>query len=156
DFLRRQIAHDLARGAEDQLAVGELLALRNERAGADQAMLADLAVIEQDRADADERAFADRATMDHRHVSDRAVLLEQYRRPRVGVQHAAVLNLRAFAERDEIVVGAHHAVEPDADVVLQDDRADHDGSGRDVIVPFAYDAAVLDGVFHLRYPLIWM
>src|SRR6266568_7131145 len=72
-FVRLEFAHDLARRADDEDAVGIGLAFGNEGAGGDDAAAADDGVVHDDRADADERAVADGAAVEHRLVADRDV-----------------------------------------------------------------------------------
>src|SRR2546426_11900186 len=57
----RQAAHDLARRAEHQHAIGDFLSLGDERIGADQRALADARSVHHDAVDADEAAVADRS-----------------------------------------------------------------------------------------------
>src|SRR3954470_12515742 len=58
-----ELADDLSRLAEHEDAVGNVLALGDQRVRADQRALADLRAVHHHAVDADERAFADRAAM---------------------------------------------------------------------------------------------
>src|SRR3954465_2432435 len=66
-----ELADHLSRLAEHEDAIGDVLALGDERVRADQRALADLRAVHHHAVDADERAFADRAAMQHHLVSDR-------------------------------------------------------------------------------------
>ena len=69
--------------------------------------------------------------MQHGLVADGDVLAERERDARVGVQDRGVLDVAALADGDDVVVAAHHGVEPDARLVVQDHGADHGGVVRD-------------------------
>jgi hypothetical protein len=64
------------------------------------------------------------------------------------MQYAPVLDLRSFADRDRVVVGAQDAVEPDAGVMLQDDGADDGRIGGNVVIALADDAAIFERILH--------
>src|SRR2546430_10292068 len=130
-FLRLQLAYDPAGRADDEDAVGIFLAFRDERAGGYEAAAADDCVVQDDRADAYERSVADRAAVQHRLVADRDVFAEGERDARVGVQDRGVLDVGALGDGDDVAVAAYDRVEPDARLVVQNDRADDGGVVRD-------------------------
>ena len=65
--------------------------------------------------------------MQHGHMADRAMVADGQGETGVCVEDAAVLDLRAFADGDDVVVTAHGGAEPDAGVLFQDHVADHGG-----------------------------
>jgi hypothetical protein len=87
DFFGAELAHHLARRADDQRMVGKDLALGDQGVGADDAALADHRMVEQHRTDADQRAVADRAAVQHHQVADGDVAADRQRHAFVGVQH---------------------------------------------------------------------
>ena len=149
DFLGRQLAHHLAGRAQHQRAFRYRLAFSDQRIGADQAVLADDCAIEDHAFHADQAAVADRASMQHRHVADAYVLAQRQRKPRVGVQHRAVLHLRIFTEGNGVVVGADDGAEPHARVVFHHDRAYHRRVRRDPVIACGDDLAFSERIFHV-------
>ena len=79
---------------------------------------ADARAVEHDRAHADQRLGADRAAMQDDVVADHAIRPDGHRETQVGVQRRIVLDLRALAEFDPLVVAAQHRAEPDAAIGL--------------------------------------
>ena len=96
----------------------------------------------------DQRAVADGAAMNHRHVADAHALADVDRKPGVAMQHTAVLHLRVVADGDAVIVTAHHAVEPDADIVAEHHVADDVRTRGDPVIAAGDDAAVFQGIFH--------
>ena len=78
----------------------------------------------------------DRAAVQHHLVADRAVLTDRERETRVDVEHAAVLDVAAFADLDGGIVRPHDRAEPDAGFALEADIADQDGSRGDPALTF--------------------
>ena len=78
----------------------------------------------------------DRAAVQHHLVTDRAVLADRERKPRIDVEHAAVLDIAAFADLDDVVIGPQDGAEPDAGLALEPDVADQDGTRRDPVLAF--------------------
>src|SRR6185436_3699280 len=101
---------------------------------ADQAVLADPGMVEDRRFDAYQSALADGAPVQHDLMADGHVFFDGKAHASVGMQYAAVLDVRPFADRDEVVVPAHDGVEPDADIVLQHHLADDRRAVRDPII----------------------
>src|SRR5262245_58173964 len=66
-------------------------------------------------------------------VADRAIAPDRQWRPHVGVKHAAVRDVAAFADMDELIVAAQHRAEPDTDIAVKLHLADHNRIGRDPI-----------------------
>ena len=131
DLFGRQLAGTLAGGAEDEGAVGDLLALGDQRAGADEAVVADLRAVKDGGAHADQRAVADGAAVEDGAVADGAAGTDRQRRAGIGMEHAEVLDVGAGAEADALVVAADHHAEPDADLFAQFDIADDLGAAGD-------------------------
>ena len=59
---------------------------------------------------------ADRAAVQHDVVADHAIGADGQRKAGIGVQRGIVLDLRALAELDPLVVAAQHRAEPDAGI----------------------------------------
>ena len=125
DLLGRQRAHHLGRRAEDQRAVGELLAFGDQRAGADQAVRPIRAPLSTTAWMPISEPSPTRAAVQHHLVADRHVVAQRQREAGVGVQHAAVLHVAARADRDPVVVAAQHRAVPDAGVFAERHAADH-------------------------------
>ena len=87
----------------------------------------DAGTIENHGVDADEAVITDRTAVQHGLVADRDTATDGERDAVIGVQHAAILYVGAFPDMDRIVVTAHDHVEPDTDVVFDDDAADDCG-----------------------------
>ena len=64
------------------------------------------------------------------------------------MENRRILNIGAVADGDDVVVAAHHAVEPDARAVAEDHGADHDGVVGDVEVSAHPDMAIAEGIDH--------
>src|SRR5258708_24164102 len=65
-----------------------------------------------------------------------------------GMQHAVILHIRPFADGDQVVVPAHHAVEPDAGVVLQHHGTDDGRVVRNPVIDARDDFSVAEGINH--------
>ncbi|EVT82979.1 hypothetical protein Z046_31235 [Pseudomonas aeruginosa VRFPA09] len=133
---------------QQQRAVGNLLALGNQRVGADDAVLADLRPIEDHRVDPYQAVVAHAATMQHGVVADGDALAEGQRIAHVGVHHRAVLDVAVLADMDQLVVAAQHRAKPDAGAGIQANLADHRCAGRDPAVGMGFDAGIAQAVFH--------
>ena len=57
-------------------------------------------------------------------MADDAIRPDRHREAGIGVQRRVVLDLRALAELDPLVVAAQHRAEPDAGVELEPHLAD--------------------------------
>jgi hypothetical protein len=133
-LLLLELAHDLAGRAEHEHAVRDLLAFRNQAVRADEGAAADARAVHDHAVDADQAAVADGAAVQHHLVPDAHGVAERHRIARVDVQHRGVLDVAALADRDAVVLGADHDLEPDAHLVVQRDIADQRGVVRDVVV----------------------
>src|SRR5262245_3702175 len=142
DFIGTQLAYHAPRRAHYHHAVRDDFVLGDQRVGADHAVFADFRAVEHHAVDADQRAVADGAAVDHAFVADADALAEHNRKAGIGMQHAAVLYLRTVADGNGVVVAAHHAVEPDADVTAEDDIADDMRARSDPVVAEGDDAAI--------------
>ena len=78
---------------------------------------------------------ADGAAVQHHVVADDAIRADLEGKAGIGMQHRVVLDLRALAELDPLVVAAQHRVEPDAGVGLEPHAPDHDRAVGDPIAP---------------------
>ena len=65
--------------------------------------------------------------MQHDLVADAAVFADVDGEARIDVQHTQILDIGAGADLDAIVIAAHNAAKPDADIVADLDVTDHDG-----------------------------
>src|SRR5262249_23573873 len=128
-----EAAHHARGRAHDQRVVGKFLALGDERAGADQAVAADAGAVEHDRTHADQAVGRNGAAVQHDVVADDAVIADRQREAGIGVQRRIVLDLRALAELDPLVVAAQHRAEPDAGIALEAHAADHARALRDPV-----------------------
>ena len=79
---------------------------------------------------------ADGAAVQHHLVADRAVLADRERVAGIDMEDAAVLDIAAFADLDDVVVGPQDGAEPDAGFALEADVADQDGARRDPVIAF--------------------
>jgi len=61
--------------------------------------------------------------MQHDLVTDGYIVSDDELNARVGMQHAAVLDVAAFSDGEPVIVSAQYAIEPDAGFVLQADAA---------------------------------
>lgn len=80
---------------------------------------------------ADQAAVTDGAAVQHHHVTDSDVVAYGERCAGVGVHYYAILNVAVFADADGFIVATYYHVEPDADIVFENNRADDAGIGRD-------------------------
>jgi hypothetical protein len=96
--------------------------------------ISDARAIEHDGAIADQRLIVDGATVQQHQMADRAVAADVQRLPGIRVQHATILYIAARADLDELIVGTHHAVEPQARRGTESHRADDLRARSDVIV----------------------
>src|SRR5690606_9993560 len=131
-----------------QAAVGDFLALGDQRVGADDAVLTDLRAVEHHGVDADQAVFADAAAMQHDLVADGHAFADRQRKAHVGVQHAAILDVGVLTNVDKLVVAAQHGVEPDAGAGLEADLADQTGVGSDPALRVGLDPGITQTVFH--------
>src|SRR5258708_25972232 len=81
-------------------------------------------------------------------MADAHVLSEGQPNALVGMQHAVILHIRPFADGDQVVVPAHHAVEPDAGVVLQHHGTDDGRVVRNPVIAARDDFSVAEGINH--------
>ena len=81
--------------------------------------------------DADQAAVANGAAVQHYQMADSDVVAYGERCAGVGVQYCPILNVAVSADADGFVVATDHRVEPDADIIFENDRADDAGIGRD-------------------------
>jgi hypothetical protein len=99
--------------------------------------------------DADQAVVADDAAVQHGEMADRDIATEGQQDAGVGVQDGAVLHVGVFADGDDVVVAAHHDVEPDAGVLLQNHRTDDGGVvGDEPVFAVKFDLAVAERVDH--------
>src|SRR5690606_41494827 len=103
-LLFAQLTHLLAGGAHDQGAIGNVLALGNQRVGADDAVAADLGAIEDHGIDADQAVVAHGAAVQHGLVSGGDVLAEDQRNARIGMHDGPVLDVAVLTDQDELAV----------------------------------------------------
>src|SRR5690606_29985404 len=113
-------AQELRRTPDPDLARVLRLARAQQFLGRLHLTLADPRIVHRHRAHADEGAVFKRGSVDHRHVSDHAVLADDRRAalgvgPRtLDVEDAAVLHIRARADLDAVDVTPEHAIVPHA------------------------------------------
>src|SRR5437879_2742530 len=100
ELLGLEVAHDPRRHAQHERPGRHDEARGDEARGANKSLLLHHRVVHDDRADADEHAAAYGAPVKDRPVADVRVLLEPRLPAGKGVQHAAVLHVRARAEDD--------------------------------------------------------
>ena len=96
-------------------------ALGNQAIGTDDAAFAHHRLIEHYSVDADERTVPDAATVKHGAVSNSDVTTYLQGFTGVGVQHAVVLHVAAFTNRNLITVATDHDIEPDAGRLFEGD-----------------------------------
>src|SRR5690606_39230263 len=113
-------AQELRRPADPDLARRDRLARAQQRSGGKHRAFADPRIVHRHRAHADEGAVFKPRPVDHRHVSDHAVLADDRRtalgvwpRP-LAVEDAAVLHVRARADADPVDVTPEYAIVPHA------------------------------------------
>ncbi len=88
--------------------------------------------------------------MQHDLVSHAYVAGQSQRNARIGMKHRTVLNVDVFSDGDDVVVSPHDAVEPDARVVFQNDRADHDGIVGNEVIAAGFYFSLIQGVEHVN------
>ncbi len=131
DFFFPQAAQYLAGRTYHKRIVRDYFAFGNQCVRAYQAVAPDYGVIKDGAVDADQAAVAYGAAVQHHQVADSNVIAYGERCAGVGVQHCAILNVAVFADVDGFVVATYYRVEPDADIIFENDRADDAGIGRD-------------------------
>src|SRR5581483_5055766 len=131
DLLRRKIAHDTRRRAQDHLAILETLAFGDQRAGPDQRARADAGAVEQDGAHADQRAVADLSRMHDDAMADGNGFADQHGLARIGMKNAMILDVGLLADRDPFIVAPQHGAEPDAGAGEETHLADQHRVRRD-------------------------
>ena len=95
-----------------------------------QAVLTDFGSVENDTADPNQGFLLDGAAVQHYHMADRDLAAKGYWKPRISVEHATILNLRALADGDEIIISTDDRMKPDTNVTLQDHPANEDSARR--------------------------
>ena len=134
-FLIRQLAHPFRRPAHPQIAAFQFLVLRDQAAGAEEHAAAQHRAVENGGTHADETARFDGAAVDDALMADGDIVADHHG-PAAGdaivfvraVKDAAVLDVGARADADNVHVTAHRAHRPDGGVRADDDVAD-DGRG---------------------------
>ena len=119
------------RRAQDQNAIGDLFAFRNQGPCPDKAVLADPGTVQHRGAHTDQGLVADRAAVQHRLMSDGAIRTDCQRKSRIGVQDRVFLDIAALPHSDALVVTAQRRTKPDRSGLLQFDVSDHIGAWRD-------------------------
>src|SRR5436190_13385137 len=127
-------AHGTRGRADDQRPFGKALAFGDQRAGTNQAIIADPRAIEQDRAHADQTVGADRAAVEDDVMADHAIRPDRQRKTGIGMQGGVVLDLRALAEFDPLIIAAQYRTEPDTGVPFEPHLTDQGRSRRDPIL----------------------
>ena len=105
---------DPAGRSHDEGIVWNDLVLGDQRIRADQAVPADPRPVQNGRAHAHKGVRADGAAVQHHLVADRAVLADRQRVAGIDMEDAAVLDIAAFADLDDVVVGPQDGAEPNA------------------------------------------
>jgi len=131
DFLFSQAAQHFAGRTYYQRIIRDYFAFGNQRIRTYQAVAPDHSVIKDGAVDADQTAVTDGAAVQHRQMADRDVVANGEWCAGVGVQHCAILNVAVGADVDGFDVATYHRVEPDTDIIFENDRADDAGIGRD-------------------------
>ena len=90
---------------------------------------ADDGMVQNRRADADQATPADTATMQHHLVADGDIGFQNQRRARVGMKHATILHIGAWADHDGFVVPAQYGVPPDRGLFGALNQANQHGAG---------------------------
>ena len=116
---------DLAGGAHDQGAVGYFPAFGDQGVGTNEAVFANSCPVEDNGVDADQGVVADGTSVEHDLVTHGDIFADGQGQPWVSVQDGTVLDVGIFADGDDLVITANHSVEPDADVMFHDYRAQH-------------------------------
>ena len=131
NFFRCQSAQHFSGRTDNQRIIRDGCAFGDQRVGTNQTIIPDDDVVEDDAVDADQAVITYGATMHHSQMADRDAVAYGQWCAGVGVQHGPVLNIGAVANADWFVIAAYYCAEPNADVVVHDDRADDAGAGRD-------------------------
>src|SRR5918998_131755 len=119
------------RDADDQAAGRELAVLRDDGAGGDDGARAYLRAVEDGRPHPDQAPVPHLAAVDDGVVPDHAPLPDRRREPGVGVEDAAVLDVRPRADPDRLRVPAQHSPVPDTRALPEVHLADHVRPWRD-------------------------
>src|SRR3989344_5875162 len=135
-FFRGQFAHALRRAAHPQITAFEFLAFGDQAAGAEEGAGAQDRAVENGGTHADEATQLDGAAGNDALMADGDIVADHHR-PAArhalvlmrAVEDAAVLDVGARADADDIHVAAHRAHGPDGRVLADDDIAD-DGCRR--------------------------
>ena len=130
DFLIGELPDDLARRAHNQGAGWVDLAFGDEGTGTDQTMFANHRMVQNGAADTDQAALANATAVQHNLVANRDIGLKNQGCPRVGMEDAAVLDVRARADDDRFIVTPQNSVPPNRTVFGALDAANQDGTGR--------------------------
>lgn len=120
--------------------------VEKDRIRSDDGAAADDDPMHDDGAVADQGVVLDGATLEVHDVADHAVVAHDRREHVRGVQDAAVLDGRAFADDDVAVVAAQHRPRPDGAVGADAHSADDDCVGMDVGVGMNDRTTVTQGV----------
>jgi len=135
-FFHGQLAHALRRASHPQITAFEFLALGDQAAGAEEGTGAQDRAVEDGGTHADEATRLDGAAVNDALMADGDIVADHHgpasRNTFVfmgPVQNAAVLDIGARADADDIHVAAHRAHGPDGRVRADDDIAD-DGRRR--------------------------
>src|SRR5690606_25971087 len=118
---------DLARRPHHHRPGRDLLAFRNQSVCSDKALLANHSTVEDNGANADQAATADLAPVQHDHVADGAIRTDNHWEAWIGMEHAAVLDIRARADLNWLVIPADHRIEPDAHILAEVNIANNNG-----------------------------
>ena len=113
-------AHDSSRRANDQRTRRNFLAFGDQAVRTNDAILTDDCIVEHDRVHTNQRSIFNCAAVQHHLMGDADAIADAQWHARVDVQDAHVLNVRAFADGDDIIVSAHHTLEPDTGVRFHD------------------------------------
>src|SRR5579859_4221710 len=114
-------------------------------------MPADPGVVQDGRLDANQAAFADRAAVKGHLMADAHVPAEGQPYAFVGMQYAVILHIRSFADGDQVVIAAHHGIEPDVGVVLQHHGADDRRVVRHPVIATGNDFSLAEGINHALF-----
>lgn len=131
DFFFPQVAQHLTGRTYHQRIVRDYFSFGNQRVCTYQTVAPDYGVIKDGAVYADQAAVANDAAVQHHQMTDSDIVTYGKRRAGISVQHCAILNVAVFADADGFVVATYHRVEPDADIIFENDRADDAGIGRD-------------------------
>lgn len=118
----------------DQRIVRDNHALWNECVGPNQTIVANDGMVEDDAMDADQAVIAYGAAVQHGQVADGDVVAYGQWCAGVSVQYRAILNVGVAADAYRFIISAYDCTEPDADIVVHDDRTDDAGAGGDKVM----------------------